>query len=169
MGQVEEADPLPSETHRLIDSEPQIIQTGFVEDPVPYYHVMDVLAFPTHREGFGNAALEAHAAGKPVVAAWATGVVDSVIDGVTGILVPVGDARALAEALSWFWRTRVWPPPWELPDASARNVNSRRRGSGTRSSRSICNNCGTKDCPFQVPLPGQVVTTAVSSSSVVSR
>jgi glycosyltransferase involved in cell wall biosynthesis len=80
-------------------TEPQIIQTGFVEDPAPYYHIMNVLAFPTHREGFGNAPLEAHAAGKPVVAARATGVLDGVIDGVTGILVPVGDVAALAGAL----------------------------------------------------------------------
>ena len=101
VGDVEDADPLPPKTRHHIESESRIIHTGFVEDPVPYYHVMDVLAFPTHREGFGNAAIEANAAGKPVVAARATGVVDSVIDGVTGILVPVGDAGALAEALDW--------------------------------------------------------------------
>jgi glycosyltransferase involved in cell wall biosynthesis len=99
VGDVEEGDPLPPDVRRHIDSAPEIIHTGLVQDPVPYYHVMDVLAFPTHREGFGNAALEAQASAKPVVAARATGVVDSVIDGVTGILVPIGDSRALAEAL----------------------------------------------------------------------
>jgi glycosyltransferase involved in cell wall biosynthesis len=169
VGQVEEADPLPSETHRLIDHEPQIIQTGFVEDPAPYYHIMDVLAFPTHREGFGNAALEAHAAGKPVVAARATGVVDSVIDGVTGILVPVGDASALAEALELvledhslaatlgaagreraqreFPQERVW-------DAIIQEYLQQLRDKG-----------------LSVPSPAgrQMVTTAMSSSSVVSR
>ena len=36
-------------------------------------HVMDAFAFPTYREGFGNVALEANAAGKPVVAFRATG------------------------------------------------------------------------------------------------
>jgi glycosyltransferase involved in cell wall biosynthesis len=99
VGDVEQGDPLPPETRRIMKTEPQIIQTGFVEDPAPYYHIMNVLAFPTHREGFGNAPLEAHAAGKPVVAARATGVLDGVIDGVTGILVPVGDVAALAGAL----------------------------------------------------------------------
>ena len=99
VGDVEPGDPLPPETCRIMRTEPQIIQTGFVEDPAPYYHIMNVLAFPTHREGFGNAPLEAHAAGKPVVAARATGVLDGVIDGITGILVPVGDVAALAEAL----------------------------------------------------------------------
>jgi glycosyltransferase involved in cell wall biosynthesis len=99
VGDMEEGDPLPPKIRRYIESERGIIHTGFVQDPVLYYHVMDVLAFPTHREGFGNVALEANAAGKPVVAARATGVVDSVIDGVTGILVPVGDVKALAGAL----------------------------------------------------------------------
>jgi glycosyltransferase involved in cell wall biosynthesis len=99
VGDPEEGDPLHPETHRYIESEPQIIHTGFVQDPALYYHVMDVLAFPTHREGFPNAVIEAHAAGKPVVAARSTGVVDAVIDGVTGILVPIGDAGALTDAL----------------------------------------------------------------------
>lgn len=99
VGDMEEGDPLPLTTRQRIQSDAGIIHTGFVQDPVPYYHVMDVLAFPTHREGFGNVAIEAQAAGKPVVATRATGVVNAVLDGVTGILVPVGDSRALCEAL----------------------------------------------------------------------
>lgn len=106
VGEMEEGDPLPTEIRRHIESEPGIIRTGFVQDPADYYHVMDVFAFPTHREGFGNVALEAHSAGKPVVAARATGAVDAVIDGVTGILVPVGDAQALASALELVIRDR---------------------------------------------------------------
>ncbi len=61
---------------------------------------MDVLALPTSREGFPNVVLEANASGKPAVVTWATGAVDSVIDGVTGCIVPVGDAIALADALA---------------------------------------------------------------------
>lgn len=99
VGDLEKGDPLPPEILRHIQNDLGIIHTGFVQDPVPHYHVMDALAFPTHREGFGNVALEAQAAGKPVIGARATGVVDSVVDGVTGILVRVGDARALANAL----------------------------------------------------------------------
>jgi glycosyltransferase involved in cell wall biosynthesis len=62
--------------------------------------MMDVFILPTHREGFPNVVLEAQAARKPVVAARATGVVDAIVDGETGLLFPVGDAAALAEAVA---------------------------------------------------------------------
>lgn len=99
VGELEEGDPLPDRIRTLLEKDPGIVRTGFVADAADYYHVLDVFAFPTYREGFGNVTLEAHAAGKPVVAARATGVPDAVIDGVTGLVVPVGDARALASAL----------------------------------------------------------------------
>lgn len=75
------------------------IVIGHVEDPRPYYHCMDVLCLPTYREGFPNVVLEASASGIPTVTTAATGAVDSVADGVTGYVVPVGSATALAEAL----------------------------------------------------------------------
>ncbi len=99
MGRYEEADPVPIAVREAIESDPHIAFTGYLSDPAPYYHVMDVLALPTYREGFPTVGLEAASAGKPVVSTFATGAVDAVIDGETGILVPVGEARALAEAL----------------------------------------------------------------------
>jgi glycosyltransferase involved in cell wall biosynthesis len=61
---------------------------------------MDVLVLPTYREGFPNVVLEAQAAGKPAVVTNATGAVDSVVDGVTGLIVPMRDTGALAAALT---------------------------------------------------------------------
>jgi glycosyltransferase involved in cell wall biosynthesis len=50
-------------------------------------------------EEFGIAAVEAQAAGRPVVAVDAGGAQETVVDGVTGVLVPEGRPDALAEAL----------------------------------------------------------------------
>jgi glycosyltransferase involved in cell wall biosynthesis len=74
--------------------------TGPVDDAAPLYAAMDVLALPTYREGFPNVALEAAAAGLPVVGTATPGCQDAVLDGVTGRLVPAQDAEALAEALA---------------------------------------------------------------------
>ncbi len=50
-------------------------------------------------EEFGIAAVEAQAAGRPVVAAEGGGVNETTIPGETSVLVPLGDVRALAEAM----------------------------------------------------------------------
>jgi glycosyltransferase involved in cell wall biosynthesis len=106
VGDFEDGDPVPSNVRKLIQGDSQIVHTGMVRDTAPYYHTMDILALPTYREGFPTIVLEAHAAGKPVVAARATGVVDAVIDGVSGVLVPVGDSEALAKGLDLLLRDK---------------------------------------------------------------
>ena len=100
VGDYEEGDGLPFATRKSIELDPSVIRTGFVDDPSDFYHVFDVVAFPSRREGFPNTILEAHASGKPVVAARATGTVDAIIDGVSGFLVPLGDVKALAEKVA---------------------------------------------------------------------
>lgn len=74
--------------------------TGFREDLPELYALMDVLALPSHREGFPRTPMEASAMGVPCVATDIRGCRESVRDGVNGLLVPVRDAQALATALA---------------------------------------------------------------------
>lgn len=74
---------------------------GFLarHDLEPLYAACAVVACPSYREGFGVACAEAMAHGKPVVASGVGGLLDLVVDGETGILVPPGDVNALRAAL----------------------------------------------------------------------
>ncbi|MFN8549754.1 MAG: glycosyltransferase, partial [Candidatus Eisenbacteria bacterium] len=57
------------------------------------------LVLPSHLEGLPMSVLEAMAAGRPVVTTPVGGLAALVEDGVQGRLIPVGDPRALADAL----------------------------------------------------------------------
>jgi glycosyltransferase involved in cell wall biosynthesis len=100
VGDFEEGDPVDEAVRCDLESEPGVIFAGMVKDIPKYYAAMDVLALPTYREGFPNVPLEAQAACVPVVTTRVTGAVDSVLDGVTGTLIPPQDAEALVEALT---------------------------------------------------------------------
>jgi glycosyltransferase involved in cell wall biosynthesis len=74
---------------------------GFVphHEVPPLYERAAVVAVPSHREGFGVACAEAMAHGRPVVASAVGGLLDLVVDGETGLLVPPRDVAALRAAL----------------------------------------------------------------------
>ena len=59
-----------------------------------------VAVCPSAFEGWGVSCLEASASGTAVIAARVGGLKDAVIDGVTGVLVPYGDAPHLAQEIS---------------------------------------------------------------------
>ncbi len=70
-----------------------------IEEVPRWYQRITIYAFTSRNEGFGLTLLEAMAAGAALVASRAGGAERVVIDGETGLLVPPGDAAALASAL----------------------------------------------------------------------
>ena len=72
----------------------------------PLYERAAVVACPSHREGFGVVCAEAMAYGRPVVASAVGGLLDLVVDGETGVLVPPRDVGALRAALERLLRDR---------------------------------------------------------------
>jgi glycosyltransferase involved in cell wall biosynthesis len=72
---------------------------GFVPNAPALLDALDVYCLPSRSEGFNTTILEAMALGVPVVATDVGGTREAVEDGVTGRLVPPGDAEALAKAL----------------------------------------------------------------------
>jgi len=72
---------------------------GWTSDFASVLANWDVFVLPSLEEGFGIAAVEAMAAGLPVVASAVGGLLEVVEDGKTGWLVPAGDPMQLAERL----------------------------------------------------------------------
>jgi glycosyltransferase involved in cell wall biosynthesis len=60
---------------------------------------MDVYCLPSHREGYPRSVMEACAMGLPVVATDIRGSREAVLNGVNGLLVPLRDPEAIAQAL----------------------------------------------------------------------
>lgn len=74
---------------------------GFQHDIPSFLHALDVFAFASRSEGFGQVVIEAMAAGKPVVASNIAPMTEIVVDGKTGILVEPQNPGAFAHAISW--------------------------------------------------------------------
>jgi glycosyltransferase involved in cell wall biosynthesis len=73
---------------------------GHVSHPESLLCASDIFCLPSHREGFGLSVIEAAACEVPAVASNVYGLTDAVVNEETGLLFPVGDARALATCLT---------------------------------------------------------------------
>jgi glycosyltransferase involved in cell wall biosynthesis len=74
---------------------------GFVppHEVGPYLDRAAIVACPSRREGYGVAARQAMSYGRAVIATPAGGLADAIVDGETGLVVPIGDVTALRGAL----------------------------------------------------------------------
>ncbi len=78
---------------------PRLRRLGYREDIEALLAAADIFTLPSHFEGLPMSIIEAMLTGLPVVATDIPGCREQVIDGETGLLVPVGEAGPLAAAL----------------------------------------------------------------------
>jgi glycosyltransferase involved in cell wall biosynthesis len=91
--------PVEGDARAILTAEPRVRWLGFRTDVPNVLKALDILAVPSHWEGFGLIAAEGLAAGVPVVAADASSLPEIVDDGVEGLQVPPRDPDAMARAL----------------------------------------------------------------------
>lgn len=93
---------IKDELFRLNDNlneEDRVIFTGYRPDIPELISIFDIFVFPSLWEGFGLAMAEAMAMGKPIIASKIGPIAEIVKHRQTGLLVPCGDAQAIANAV----------------------------------------------------------------------
>ncbi len=83
-----------------LDLERRVYLTGWLDDVAPLIHALDLFVSASRTESFGLAIVEALASGVAVVATATEGAIEILLDGETGLLVPVGDTEQLAYAIA---------------------------------------------------------------------
>lgn len=101
LGPRDERNPTVVSVHQLDNWQEEGIITwlGETSDVRPIIGQADVVVLPSYREGTPRSLLEAAAMAKPIITTQTVGCREVVDDGVNGLLVPVKDSKALAEAM----------------------------------------------------------------------
>lgn len=96
----DQRDAIPRKRISELASRGQVEFLGWRDDMAPFYSALDLFVLPSHREGIPRACMEAAASGLPVIASNIRGCREVVRDGESGLLFPVGNSEALAEAIA---------------------------------------------------------------------
>ncbi len=92
---------------RKMKIEDRVVFTGFHPDLDEIFPVVDLLVQPSLSESLPMSLLEGMARGRPVVATDVGSVRDAVLDGVTGVLIPPGESKAVARAVKELLRDHL--------------------------------------------------------------
>lgn len=101
VGPIEERDSISDASKMIIETDENIISTGFVLSAAPYFSLMDVFILPTYREGFPTVSLEASSMNLPVLITKATGCEESIIENKTGIFVK-NNPQDISEKIDYY-------------------------------------------------------------------
>ncbi len=88
------------ELRTLAAGDPGVVLAGFRSSVAESFAEADIAIVPSRVEPFGNVAVEAMLAGRPVVASATQGLVEIVSDGDNGVLVAPDDPAALADGVA---------------------------------------------------------------------
>ncbi len=98
-GDPDKADAITADEQEAARRDAGMVFLGRRDDVHDWYAAMDLYVLASYREGFPRSAMEAAAMGLPIVTTDVRGCRNVVDDGVSGLLVPVRDAAALASAI----------------------------------------------------------------------
>ncbi len=101
LGMVDDENPVTKENYEFYKNSTKIIKTGNVtqKEVYEYMTAMDILVHPTYREGLGKVLQEAMGMKLPIITTDTIGPKEVVEDGISGILVPPRNKRALKEQM----------------------------------------------------------------------
>lgn len=95
----EKLDALNQKTKQIINLNKSIIHVGYQKDVRPFFSISNVLAFPSYREGFPNAVLQAGAMGIPSIVTNINGCNEIIMEDKNGIIIPVKNFEAILNAM----------------------------------------------------------------------
>ena len=131
-GKEAEYDPLKLETLEEIVRNPAIEDLGFQDDVRPFLVASDVFVFPSYREGFPNAVIEAGAMGLPSIVTDINGSREIIMNGVNGVIIPSHSVESLYEAMKYVIN---------YPDEVKRMANSSRSLIASRYEQGFVQQC----------------------------
>jgi len=99
-------DPLKEDTISMIESNKNIISTGWVDDVRPFFSISDCLTFPSYREGFPNVVIQAGAMGIPCIVTNISGCNEIIIEGKNGTIIPVKNKDLLYQQMLGFYNEK---------------------------------------------------------------
>ncbi len=99
IGPIEKLETMDTEVLNYFQSCKDIVKTGRVNDVEKYLAAMDVFILPSYREGFGMSVIEASAMKVPVIATKYPGPGDTLIDGVTGYAISIGNVDEIVSSV----------------------------------------------------------------------
>ena len=95
----DDLDPIPEHARKFFETDPAVQVLGYQNDVRPFLKAADALVFPSYREGFPNAPMQAGAMGLPCIVTDINGCNEIIIEGQNGLLVPVKNTQLLKEKM----------------------------------------------------------------------